>query len=73
MAHISCMGGWCDRRESCVLHTTPDRSHPVDRLCERGQHDSYEPIRVIRQAGTWARGGGGLPAPVSWHGQVSPA
>ena len=52
---ISCMGGFCGRRESCALYHARDRSRPAERLCEPRKTDAFEPIKVVRPAGTWER------------------
>lgn len=45
MTTISCMGGFqCPQRDKCKHHQTDNRAHPVERLCESGQTDAYEPI-----------------------------
>ena len=73
MSRASCMGGWCTDRESCELHVKADRNLPVERLCEHGKADSFEPIRIVRKAGTWERGAGRLLRPAAWLDSMVPA
>lgn len=47
MTLVSCMGGWCTKRDTCSLHLKEDRSEPVERLCDKGKADSYEPIKAV--------------------------
>jgi hypothetical protein len=51
----SCMGGWCTRRDRCAFYLATDRRFPIERLCERGDHDCFKhaaltTIRTIRLA-----------------------
>ncbi len=39
---LSCLGGWCTRRDSCAYHLAADRSNPSERLCPPG-HDGEGP------------------------------
>lgn len=48
VSRVSCMGGWCGVRDKCALHVTNDRSKPAERMCRKGDTESFEPIRVIR-------------------------
>lgn len=68
----ACMGGWaCPKREHCRLHVQQDRTHVAERLCEPGQFDAYEPIRVRRKAGTWERPQvAALLKPATWFGAL---
>lgn len=43
---IACMGGWCQRRESCGRYRTNDRKQHVERLCWKGTTDLWEPVIV---------------------------
>lgn len=36
---VSCMGGWCARRESCLHYREGTTQPPADRLCEKGHDD----------------------------------
>ena len=48
MSYIPCMGGWgCVKRERCALYHSQNRAHPVERLCEPGEHDRFEVVRVV--------------------------
>jgi hypothetical protein len=52
------MGGWCDRRDTCLHHIAPtNRAKPAERLCDRGADGYIEgrPIRIFRPIGTWER------------------
>lgn len=51
----ACMGGWCTRRDRCRNHAQDDRSFVVERLCEPGTDDAFEPIPLVRRAGSWER------------------
>lgn len=44
---ISCMGGWCTCRNRCARHLADDRRLPVERLCEPGKKDAYEPVVIV--------------------------
>lgn len=48
----ACMGGFCRIRDKCSLYVS---TSPVihERLCELGQTDSFEPIKLVRSPGTW--------------------
>lgn len=59
MTRVACMGGWCAKRDTCRLYHAVD-GLPIERLCEQGQLDAYEPVRVIKPAGTWERQNRGL-------------
>jgi hypothetical protein len=40
----TCMGGWCHLRDKC-RHHAPNRHRPVvERLCEDGKSDAFEPL-----------------------------
>ena len=39
---ISCMGGWCTRRDKCLYYTLPSANH-VERLCEDDSYDAFIP------------------------------
>lgn len=41
----ACMGGFCDRRESCAQHHAQDRDEPAERLCAKGERNAYIPLR----------------------------
>lgn len=41
---ISCMGGWCRKRDSCGLHNTENREEPAERLCS--DVELWQPINV---------------------------
>ena len=50
MATPACMGGMCVVRERCEhYHQVCGRGHPIERLCELGKRDAFEPIRIERQ------------------------
>jgi hypothetical protein len=67
---MSCMGGWCHLRDKC-RHHAPNPHQPVlERLCERGDFDAFEPLIVTRQAGSWERPSRGL-APATWMESVA--
>lgn len=36
MLLVSCMGGWCSRRESCLHYREGTTQPPAERLCPRG-------------------------------------
>ena len=36
-AYPACMGGWCVKRDQCVLHTIQPRAVVVERACPKGQ------------------------------------
>lgn len=56
MTRLSCMGGYkCPLREQCKHHQTDMRDHPVDRLCEDGVFDAYEPAYTVNQEVARAR------------------
>jgi hypothetical protein len=65
MTTASCMGGWCQYRNACDLHTKADRRTPVERLCEFGKES---PVNAAAQAPALARAGidhGSLSTPVA--------
>lgn len=66
MNHIACMGGWCIWRDRCRLHQNTAAPVVAERLCEPGTNDSYEPVRIVRQPGSWERGSRGVLAPAMW-------
>jgi hypothetical protein len=66
MSGVSCMGGFCSRRDQCRLYWADGR-YVSERLCEHGTADAFEPIRVVRRVGEWERGGVGVLAPARWH------
>lgn len=66
----SCMGGWCAARDKCALHLADDRSKPAERLCEPGATDNFEPVRIVRSAGSWERANASLLAPAQWFEPV---
>ena len=48
MGYLSCMGGACqNRRERCALYHATNRAHPVERLCEPGMNNRFEPALVV--------------------------
>ena len=48
-ALLQCMGGWCDRRETCAhFNAPPNGRPPVERLCAPGKDEPY-PFIVIRE------------------------
>ena len=48
MSYLSCMGGACpNRRERCALYHATNRAHPVERLCEPGIYNRFEPVLVV--------------------------
>jgi hypothetical protein len=49
-----CMGGWCHLRDKCRNHE-PNGRKPVERMCETGSTDAFEPVRVVHPVGTWER------------------
>ena len=54
MTTASCMGGWCQKRDSCAHHVTTDRRVPVERLCEPGKSDAYvTQIQLARMTDTY--------------------
>lgn len=46
MSGLSCMGGWCAERKLCALYDRPGH-RPVERLCEPGRADSFEPAPAV--------------------------
>lgn len=53
---IRCLGGWCVRRDSC-LHYRPGampllRPVLLERLCERGSADAFQPKKEIERCKT---------------------
>lgn len=66
MTAIACMGGFCTRRDKCRLYDQPRATAIAERLCEPGEHNCFEPIRVVRPAGSWERGSAGVLAPAHW-------
>jgi hypothetical protein len=67
MTRVACMGGWCaEKRDNCRLYHNTDGT-PIERVCEAGTHDCFEPIRIVRAPGTWERQHTvGLLAPATW-------
>lgn len=41
---ISCMGGWCEKREHCARHRYPNAGPPVERLCPKAAEPHYRPL-----------------------------
>ena len=68
MATISCMGGWCSKREMCRLYHATG-AIVAERLCEVGANDAFEPVRIVRKQGTWERKAPGL-ANAKWFEAV---
>ena len=50
----ACMGGWCRKRDKCALYVAQSPAI-LERLCEPGQLDSFEPLKVLRGVGEWER------------------
>lgn len=52
----SCMGGWCSLRENCRHYHAEGaaRLRPMDRLCEAGTRDAFEPIFFLPKRDVWA-------------------
>ena len=48
---MSCMGGWCRNRDKCK-HYEP-KGVAIERLCETGDDDAYEPLIFSRAPGSW--------------------
>lgn len=48
MSAISCMGGWCGRRESCARHE-PGGQLLYQRLCPAGAEPYYLASRLVIQ------------------------
>lgn len=46
MSDSSCMGGWCHRRDRC-RHYFVVRWAIVERMCERGSFEHFEPRRSL--------------------------
>ena len=61
----ACMGGWCQKRDKCRSYTAKS-TVIVERLCEAGDDDAYEPLRLTREAGTWERKAPGLAVAGFW-------
>lgn len=61
----ACMGGWCAKRDKCRSYIAVADTL-VERLCEAGDDDAFEPLRVIRQAGSWERKAVGLAVATPW-------
>lgn len=50
------MGGWCARRETCAYYRPGLMLPALERLCEPGTFDAYEPRGAdggVRGAGKW--------------------
>ena len=43
---VSCMGGFCDRREGCAYYAPKPQAIPVERLCEPKSTECYTPIPI---------------------------
>lgn len=43
---IPCMGGWCPKRQSCANYHSPSHQPPAERLCYKGETDSYIPVKL---------------------------
>lgn len=69
MTGVSCMGGYCPRRDQCRLYWADGR-YIAERLCEAGASDAFEPIRVVRQPGTWERQNANELARAQWFEPV---
>ncbi len=60
-APYPCMGGMCQRRNTCPHYTTRDRkSEPVERMCEPGRDGVMRPAPkfvpdAALQSAKWAR------------------
>lgn len=56
---LSCMGGWCLRREGCAYHLAEDRGFPSERLCEPGRDGVGREFAIVRwtPVGQWERKG----------------
>jgi len=65
---MSCMGGWCRNRDKCK-HYEP-KGVAIERLCETGDDDAYEPLIFTRAPGSWERKAQGL-APATWMEAVA--
>lgn len=46
MTGVSCMGGWCPRRNSCGHYHAEDRSEPAESLCVDEGGDLWVPVVV---------------------------
>lgn len=45
MSAYPCLGGFCQRRNTCPHYNTPDRfSQPVERMCEPGRDGKLKPV-----------------------------
>lgn len=42
-----CMGGWCQRRESCPNYHANNRSNPMERLCGPIDGIPRRPVRSV--------------------------
>jgi hypothetical protein len=43
---VNCMGGWCNKREHCVHYEPRPQCIPIERLCELGKTDCYQPVPI---------------------------